>query len=120
MTSRFKITVSRRWPDEHIQILRDLYPDTPTQHIADHIGLGLTAVYRMANMLGLKKSDAFNASEACGRMTKENRIRRGLEYRFPKGHVPVNKGKKMPGFGPGRMKETQFKKGVRQGVAVAL
>lgn len=118
--SRYKITVSRTWPDEEIQILRDLYPDTPTQQIADQLGKGMTAVYRMANSMGLKKSDAFKASDASGRMTKENRIRRGLEYRFPKGHVPANKGLRRPGYARGRMAQTQFKKGGRTGAAVDL
>lgn len=37
--------------------------------------------------------------------------------RFPKGHVPVNKGLRRPGWGPGRMKSTQFKAGERSGMA---
>jgi hypothetical protein len=44
----------------------------------------------------------------------------GAGSRFPKGHVPANKGLRRPGWAPGRMKETQFQRGVRQGVAVRL
>lgn len=118
--SRYKITASRAWPEHEIKLLRDLYPDTPTQQIADQLGKSLTPIYRMANQLGLKKSDAFNASDASGRMTKENRIRRGLDHRFPKGHVPANKGLRRPGWHRGRMKETQFKQGERRGRAKVL
>jgi hypothetical protein len=118
--SRYKITVSRAWPEQEIKILRELYPNTPTQHIADQLGKTLTPIYRMANQLGLKKSDEFNASDASGRISKENRIRRGLEYRFPKGNVPANKGLRRPGWHSGRMKETQFKKGCLSGRAKAI
>lgn len=111
------IRKNRQWSSEDLQTLIDLYPDTPTRQLANRLGYGLTAVYGMAKKLGLKKSEAFNASDFSGRMTKENRIRRGLEHRFPKGHVPHNKGKRMPGWAPGRMAETQFKKGQRTGRA---
>ena len=35
----------------------------------------------------------------------------GRRYRYPKGHVPNNKGLRRPGWFSGRMRETQFKKG---------
>jgi hypothetical protein len=41
----------------------------------------------------------------------------GAAFRFPKGHVPANKGLRRPGFAPGRMKDTQFKRGERRGTA---
>jgi hypothetical protein len=103
------IQISRRWSDEDTVLLKELYPDTPTKEIAERLGRCLTKVYRMANSLGLKKSEAFLASEASGRMNKWNRIRRGLDHRFPKGSTPWNKGKKI-GSHPNAAK-TQFKKG---------
>ena len=69
----------------------------------------MTPVYHMANVLGLKKSEAFLASDASGRMTKENRIRRGFDHRFKKGQPSWNKGKKI-GSHPNSAK-SQFKKG---------
>lgn len=109
--SRFGFTRDRSWPADKLQLLRDLYSDTRTKDLAKQLGCSMTATYGMAKKLGLKKSDAFNASEASGRMTKENRIRRGLAFRFPKGNIPANKGLRRPGYAPGRMAETQFKKG---------
>jgi hypothetical protein len=35
----------------------------------------------------------------------------GMAHRYPKGHVPANKGLRRPGWHAGRMRETQFKKG---------
>jgi hypothetical protein len=37
----------------------------------------------------------------------------GAPFRYPKGHVPANKGLRRPGYTRGRMAETQFKKGRR-------
>jgi hypothetical protein len=49
------------------------------------------------------------------------RLRRGdqvgKDFRYPPGHVPANKGLRRPGYAPGRMAETQFKKGDRTGIA---
>jgi hypothetical protein len=70
----------------------------------------------MANNLELKKTDSFLASEESRcRLRKGSQI--GARTRFPKGHVPANKGLKRPGWSAGRMKETQFKKGCRTGIA---
>lgn len=39
----------------------------------------------------------------------------GAAFRFPKGHVPANKGLRRPGWTAGRMADTQFKPGQRGG-----
>ena len=58
---------------------------------------------------------------ACGKQTIRARgAALGLTWpdgRFPPGHVPANKGKRRPGWSPGRMAETQFKKGEMSGAA---
>ena len=82
------------------------------------LGRTVAATYNRADKLGLNKSPAYLASPAACRLRRGDRI--GVRFRFPKGHVPANKGLRRPGWGPGRMKETQFKKGMRQGVAVRL
>lgn len=115
--SRYKITSSRAWPCGEMQLLRELYPDTPTNEIAERLARPVATIYSMAKKFGLKKSEAFLASDASGRMHKGNSIRYGEESRFRKGHIPANKGLRRPGYAPGRMSETQFKKGHLNGAA---
>lgn len=99
------------WTAAEDQLLRDRYADEQTAIIAQDLGLGLRRVYQRARKLGLSKSAAFYASD------KSKRIQRGkqnpamIASRFPKGHVPANKGLRRPGWAVGRMRETQFKKG---------
>lgn len=61
---------------------------------------------------------------ACGKKTiRERGAALGLTWtdgRFQPGQTPANKGLRRPGWAPGRMRENQFKKGERQGVAVKL
>jgi hypothetical protein len=105
----------RQWARAEIAQLRKLYPHMSTKRVAAELGRSESSVYGAAATMGLKKSPAYLASpEAC-------RLRRGDElgkpYRFKKGHVPVNKGLRRPGWAPGRMRTTQFKKGQISGYA---
>jgi HNH endonuclease len=96
--------------------MRSAYPCTPTSRLAVALNRTVAATYNRAATLGLTKSDAFRASPASGRTTG----RQGMGTRFEKGHAPANKGLRRPGWAPGRMRETQFRKGERRGVAVKL
>lgn len=107
----------RKWTAEEDATLRRLYPDVKSEDVARQLGRNLPGVYQRAYSLGLRKSAAFFALPTSGRTNG----RQGIGTRFVKGQVPPNKGLRRPGWGPGRMKETQFKKGHgRSGVAVAL
>jgi hypothetical protein len=100
---------SRRWSPAQDLILRFAYADVPTATIAGAFGMRLNTVYNRAHRLGLHKSLACVAE-----MARKNTIAlqaAGKIPRYPKGHVPANKGLRRPGWGPGRMKQTQFKKG---------
>lgn len=97
------------WDVDSDALLRELYPDFPSQLLADRFGCTLTALYQRAYKLGLKKSDAYLASPHAQRLRRGDEV--GKAYRFPKGHVPANKGLRRPGWAPGRMADTQFKKG---------
>lgn len=109
--------MSRRfWSVEDDTLLRALYPDTPTAQVAARLGRSVLATYQRAQKSGLHKSPAYLASPAACRLRRGA----GASTRFQKGHVPANKGLRRPGWGPGRMKATQFKKGERRGVAVRL
>jgi len=96
--------------------LRRLYPNTPTHAIARVMGRSLASVYNGAWKLGLHKSAKYMASPDAYRIRRGEHI--GKATQFKKGQVPFNKGlKRPPGWSPGRMAETQFKKGERVGIA---
>lgn len=100
----------RFWTVAEDERLRREYPELSTAVLAGLMRRTRTSLYARAKNLGLVKSDAFHAS------VDAYRFRRGqgggVAFRFPKGHAPANKGLRRPGFGPGRMKDTQFKPGV--------
>ena len=107
----------RFWSPEDLSRISELYPDQPTANVARLLDRGLSGVYGMAAKLGLKKSQAFLDSDKSGRLRK-GQTRPGTEQnQFKKGHVPANKGLRRPGWAPGRMGSTQFKKGCRSGIA---
>lgn len=107
----------RAWTKREIAIIRRDYPNKATKLIAAALKRPLCGVYRTANALGVKKSAKFLASSESGRLTKLSQS--GAAYRFKKGAVPANKGLRRPGWHAGRMQETQFKKGQRNGIAAA-
>lgn len=103
------------WTPEQIRTLTARYPDTPTQQIADDIGRTLEQCYHKAHQLGLHKSAEFRASAMSGRTNGSNK---GAGTRFAPGQKPWNKGTSYNAGG--RSAETQFRKGVRQGIAAAI
>lgn len=99
----------RYWtPTEELR-LRELYPNHPTAHLAKVFRRPTRQIYNKARLLGLYKSAAYLASPAACRLRRGHDV--GARTRFPKGHAPANKGLRRPGYAPGRMAETQFKKG---------
>lgn len=98
-----------RWTAPEDELLRKSYPNTVTKKIAEHLGLNLCCVYNRAWGLGLEKSAAFRA-ELFALEGERLRIV-GAAHRYPKGHIPANAGSRRPGWAPGRMASTQFKKG---------
>jgi hypothetical protein len=109
--------VRRYWTMEELFRLEELYPECRTDQVASEFGRGLCSVYNMAQILGLAKSQTFLDSEESGRLHKGQTRAEAVKTQFPKGHVPANKGLRRPGYAPGRMKETQFQKGQRTGIA---
>jgi len=101
--------MNRKYTEEHIEFIRENIPGCPFKELTDmfneRFGLALTvsAMVSLANRYGLHN----------GRNTRfDNWLApAGVEYRFPKGHVPHNKGKKGISY-PGT-EVTQFKKGNR-------
>jgi hypothetical protein len=101
----------RLWTAQELVVVRELYPHRPTTEIAKRLGNGRTTqkVHAIAAKLGLHKSAEYASALAADTAAKLQVA--GTRFRFPKGHPPANRGLRRPGYGPGRMKETQFKKG---------
>lgn len=97
------------WTAEHEAILRARYPHEKTERIAADLGMPLHKVYGKAARFGLKKTPEYLASPDAQRLRRGDNV--GAAYRFPKGHVPANKGVKGISY-PG-MEATQFKPGQR-------
>lgn len=106
----------RLWTISEDEILWARYPHEPTQNIARLLNRSIPQVYRKAWILGLKKSDEYLASPHACRLRRGDKV--GWAHRFQKGHIPANKGLRRPGWAPGRMAVTQFKKGERRGAAL--
>lgn len=103
----------KRFNAQEIEYVRANYADTLTRKIAAHLNRNEFCIYGLANRLGLEKSESFLNSTQSGRLTKLSEA--GRAYRFTKGMVPVNKGKKQTEFmtsaGIENSKPTRFKKG---------
>lgn len=108
------------WTEEEIAIVRGTYPDTATAEIAASLGRTVSSVYGMAAKLGLHKGEAFCKSPLSGRFEKYHQSDRAKANRFQKGQTPWNKGIKGSSGTHPNSRRTQFKKGVRRGVAVKL
>lgn len=102
MTRRF-------WSPDEIDLVMACYEDTPNSELAELLGRTVCAICGLATKLDLHKSLECMAAVSRAKMMDPNHAARRCQ--FPKGHVPANKGKKMPGFAVGRMRDTQFKKG---------
>ena len=108
----------RLWSAADDAELRRIYPGLSTAAVAHQLRRTAAAVSARADKLGLHKSAAYLASPAACRLRRGDQV--GAAFRFPKGHVPANKGLRRPGWSPGRMKDTQFKKGALSGRARKL
>lgn len=98
------------WTRRQETILRKLYPDHWTRELRKHLpSHSMASIHTRARQLGIRKSATFRKMQR--EVDSERLTRDGVAHRFPKGIVPVNKGLRRPGYAPGRMRETQFKKG---------
>lgn len=116
--SRGILPPRRHWTLEDLALLCRLYPDTKTEELVPVFGRPIYSIYNAAKKAGVQKSVEYLASPAACRLRREASAA-SVAHRFKPGQVPFNKGLRRPGWAPGRMRETQFKPGVRQGVAAA-
>jgi len=98
--------------------MAERFPNELTSVVAEVLGRTVAATFNQAQKLGLNKSAEYLSSPSACRLRSGANI--GAACRFQKGHVPANKGLRRPGWAPGRMRSTQFRKGERRGVAVDL
>ncbi len=89
--------------------MRARFPHMRTDRLATQLQRSAAAVSGRAQTLGLHKSVAYLASPDACRLRRDNSG--GIPFRFKPGQVPANKGLRRPGYAPGRMAQTQFKKG---------
>lgn len=107
----------RAWTNAELDRLRELYPSQPTRKLAGLLGRSVLSVYQGAQKHGLRKTQEFLRSPESGILVKGQTRPESIAAQFKKGQTPANKGLRRPGWSPGRMKETQFKKGARTGKA---
>jgi hypothetical protein len=108
--------VQKVWTEREEQLMRELYPDALTEELVPLFGCPVPIIYSKARRMGIGKSQAFQDSPGASRLRRGDEV--GKAHRFPKGHVPANKGLRRPGYAPGGMAETQFKPGRRPRIAV--
>lgn len=99
----------RPWTAAELRQLVARYPHEPTARLAIELGRCVSSIYTKAFTLGLHKTAEYLDSPAACRLRRGDNV--GRAFRYQKGHVPANKGLRRPGWGPGRMRETQFKPG---------
>jgi HNH endonuclease len=107
--SRNILAPCRPWTRLELELLRREYADGVTADIARALDRPLTHVYACAGRLGLRKSDAFAASDKSGRILKGGKLSQATQ--FKPGLVPWNKGSHH--VAGGRSAETRFAKGNR-------
>lgn len=52
------------------KVMRELYPDHPTDEVARVLRTTVNRVYQLATLLGLKKTEAYLSGEASGRIKR--------------------------------------------------
>lgn len=105
--------MKKKWLDSEVEILRRLYPDTPTRIVSERLGRTEKQVYMKAAGLGIKKSEKYMSGPLSGQIRPGSNM--GGKARFKKGHTPWNKG--IEGYNPNNH-ETRFKPGNRNGQAL--
>jgi hypothetical protein len=106
--------VTRRHPlqpsDPQVaEVMRELYPHYPTEHVAQVLQTTVMRVYQLANRLKLHKTQAYLTGETSGRILRGMQHGKAKLSRFKPGQDPWNKGVSYQAGG--RSKETQFKPG---------
>jgi hypothetical protein len=81
----------RNWTPAEDAYLREHYANAFTRDIAAHLGRSMSSVYGRAELLGIKKSEAFLVAS----VRRFGQTDKNKATRFKPGHEPYNKGKRM-------------------------
>jgi len=101
----------KKWTPEKLAKLKELFPRTMTKDLVKVFKVSEQSINFNAYKLGLRKDKDFvYQSQLQNYMNLKNN---GKAYRFPKGHVPQNKGQKMSDETRAKVERTFFKKGIR-------
>lgn len=99
------------WTPRERRRMVAMYPHVMTTDLARVLNRSVHSIAGLAHKRGLTKTP--ECALRIGSYTGSLLQNAGKDLRFPKGNVPQNKGQRKPGWSPGRMGETQFKKGNR-------
>lgn len=98
-----------KWTPALDDVLRLLFPTYQSWHVAEIMGMSVGTINSRAFCLGIKKDPKYLAETR--KITNDELRGMGKMHRFPKGHVPMNKGQKMSNEVKTRIRHTFFKKG---------
>lgn len=101
----------RYWTEAEDAQLRERYANELTTEIGRDMARSDRSVYQRAMQLGLKKGPVAQERQRALARRLALTDPRIIAGRIKKGATPPNKGLRRPGWAPGRMAETQFKKG---------
>lgn len=90
------------------QYIRDHYPHEPTKIVANDLNRSIASVYGHAKASGIAKSESFMESALSGRRNFSRLNTKKTQ--FKKGHIPANKGMKMPAHVYEKVKKSFFRK----------
>lgn len=105
-----RVCEKHRWTADQDVTLRLNYPRFPAFLIAHVLGMSVSQVENRAWHLRLEKAPDF-WTQPNARLWSGYDHPNSVASRFKPGVVPPNKGTRRPGYAPGRMAETMFKKG---------
>lgn len=94
---------------EVAQVMRELYPEHPTDEVARVLRTTVKRIYQLATLLGLKKTEAYLSGQAGGRIQRGSDLGAFKLSRFKPGHQPWNKG--VPFHAGGASVATRFQPG---------
>ena len=99
----------RKYTDAQLDEIKQRYPHEETSILAESMGVPISTIYNLAYKMDVKKTAEYYAGTYSTRL--KPRHRNCIAGEFKKGHVPFNKGLKMPAEIYDKVKGTMFKKG---------